>query len=76
MTDPVIDAAFPPLGPCGLCGSGLDQRHRMLDAIAGAVAAGEDEGVVADDYGTTVEVVRAVASSRPYWDEALAGDPR
>ena len=40
--DPALDAFLPPLGPCGVCGvPGLDQRHRVVDAIAEALAAGE-----------------------------------
>ena len=55
-----IDRWFPKLGPCGICGTpGLDQRHRRIDAIADAVAAGEGEEDVARDMEVPLEAVRA-----------------
>lgn len=42
---------WPKLGPCLMCGvPGVDQRHRIIDAIAERVATGDDERDVADDY--------------------------
>jgi uncharacterized protein (DUF433 family) len=56
-----IDAWFPRRGPCGFCGSaGVDARHRAIEAIAGAVLAGDTQEAVADDYGVPVEAVQAV----------------
>ena len=61
-TDPV-DAWFPPRGPCLVCAvPGVDQRHRVIEAIADAVKAdpGSDEDI-AQDYGVPVEAVTACA---------------
>lgn len=69
--DPALDAFFPRLGPCGICGvAGLDQRHRVVDAIAGRLAAGEDPGEVAADYGLSLDAVQAVAAWSARWPEA------
>ena len=46
----VLDLLGPYRGPCGLCGQSADARHRVADAIAGALIAGDDPGAVADDY--------------------------
>ena len=55
-----IDTWFPRRGPCGFCGSpGVDARHRAIEAIAGAVLAGDGEEDVADDYDVPVEAVHA-----------------
>lgn len=51
--DPALDE-WPQLGPtspCGLCGSGLPQRHRIVDAIAEHLEAGEDPEDIADEFG-------------------------
>lgn len=57
-----IDRWFPRLGPCGICGvPGVDQRHRVIEAIADAVNAGDGEEDVAADYGIPIEAVRACA---------------
>jgi hypothetical protein len=61
---PEIDAAVPYSGPCGLCG-GIEARHRVLDAIAERVRAGEPVADVAEDYGKTEAVVAAIAAC---WD--------
>ena len=37
-------------GPCLICGNCPDRRHRVADAIAGALSAGEDPALVAEDY--------------------------
>lgn len=66
--DPALDAFFPPIGPCGLCGvKGLDQRHRVIDAIAEQLAAGEGPDVVAADYGLAPEALDAVAAWAERW---------
>lgn len=55
-----VDRWFPRRGPCGICGvPGVDQRHRVIEAIADRVNAGEGEGEVAVDYDVPVEAVRA-----------------
>jgi hypothetical protein len=58
-TEPA-DRWFARLGPCLVCGvPGADQRHRVIEAIAGAVAAGDGEEDVAREYEVPVEAVRA-----------------
>jgi len=53
-----LDRWFPPLGPCLICGvPGVDQRHRVLDAITEQVAAGEAPEDVAEDMGVPLEAV-------------------
>jgi hypothetical protein len=68
--DPALDA-FPGFGPvsqCGLCGTpGLPQRHRVVDAIAGGLAAGEDEDVAAEEYGCSREAVDVVKEWMTRW---------
>ena len=55
-----VDRWFKRLGPCGVCGTpGADQRHRVIEAIAGAVNAGDGEEDVAADYNVPVEAVQA-----------------
>jgi len=48
------------LGPCAFCGH-PDAGHRVWDAIAERLEAGEPEHEVADDYGLTIPEVRALA---------------
>lgn len=55
-----VDRWFPRRGPCLVCQvPGADQRHRVIEAIADAVEAGDGEEDVARDYGVPVEAVRA-----------------
>jgi hypothetical protein len=69
--DPALNAHFPPVGPCGICGvPGLPQRHRVVDAIAGRLAAGENPGGVAEDYGVTPEAIEAVRAWMERWPGA------
>lgn len=70
--DPALDEWFPRLGPCGLCGTpGLDQRHRVVDAIAGRLAAGgEPCDVIAADYGVSDAAVMAVLLWAAKWPGA------
>lgn len=69
--DPALDAYFPRLGPCGICGTpGLDQRHRVVDAIAERLAAGEGPEEVAEDYGLTVGAAEAVLAWAARWPGA------
>jgi hypothetical protein len=57
--DPV-DRWFPARGQCQVCSvPGVDQRHRVIEAIADMVKAGDGEEDVAADYGVPVEAVRA-----------------
>jgi hypothetical protein len=66
--DPALDA-FPELGPvtpCAFC-THLPQRHRVVDAVAGRLPAGEDPGVIADDCGVPVDAVRAVSAWAAKW---------
>ena len=54
-----IDRWFPRRGQCQLCGvPGADQRHRVIEAIADAVNAGEGEEDLAFDYDVPIEAVR------------------
>jgi hypothetical protein len=69
--DPALDA-FPEFGPatvCGLC-SVLPQRHRIVDAIAGRLAAGEGPGALAEDYGLSATALRAVLTWMAKWPGA------
>jgi Holliday junction resolvase RusA-like endonuclease len=62
-----LDAHFPRRGPCLICGvPGEDARHRVVDAIADRVLAGDDEQSVADDHGVTVEAVHVAVADRLY----------
>lgn len=57
----LIDRHIPRRGQCGICGvPGMDARHRILDSIAGQVAAGDPIEAVAEDYDYPAEVVAAV----------------
>ena len=59
MTADPIDQWFPRRGPCQVCGTpGADQRHRRIEAVADAVAAGESEEDVAAYMEVPVEAVR------------------
>jgi len=51
-------------GKCGICG-GPDARHRVADAIAEQVRAGDSPESVADDFGVEVASVRFLAE---HWD--------
>lgn len=65
VTSPELLALIGPYrGPCGLCGD-PDARHRILDAVAELVRAGDDPAGVAEDYGLTVEAVEAIAAGAP-----------
>ena len=67
--DPALDE-WPQLGPvsaCGLCGSGLPQRHRIVDAIAGRLAGGEDHEDIAADYGLPMSAIQAIIEWDAKW---------
>lgn len=57
----LIDREMPHRGPCAICGSD-DARHRVLDAIAEHVRAGDPVSVMAQDFGVSAELVRRVAA--------------
>lgn len=53
-----LDLHFPRRGQCLLCGvPGVDQRHRVVDGIRERLCTGDDEEMVARDYGLSVEAV-------------------
>ena len=58
---PVVEKHFPPQGVCLLCGFG-DKRHRMFDAIADRIRAGESERSVIVDYRLPRSTVRAIVA--------------
>jgi len=69
--DTALDAWFSRTNPCGICGvPGMPQRHRVVDAIAGMLAAGENPQVVAEQYGVTAGAVRAVQAWAARWPGA------
>lgn len=51
----------PPAGPCGLCGL-PDKRHRVMEAVAENVRAGDGVAFVAEMYGVTEAAVRAAVA--------------
>lgn len=57
---PWVDDHLPYVGHCGTCGS-PDSRHRVLDAIASRLAAGENARSVADDYGYPTRFIGRIA---------------
>ena len=66
--DPVLGEHFGPATPCGVCGvAGMPQRHRMVDAIAGRLAAGEDLAEVAEDCLVPLAAVEAVSEWAKRW---------
>ncbi len=71
-SDPALDEAFPrhPVSICAFCGW-LPQRHRVVDSVAGMLAAGDDQGTVADELGLSAKQVAAVAEWAMRWQEAL-----
>jgi hypothetical protein len=69
--DPALDEFFPHHGPCLLCGvEGLGARHRVIDAIAGSLAAGDDPEALAMDYARPLEAMQAVAEWSERWPGA------
>lgn len=51
----------PPAGPCAFCGL-PDKRHRLLEAVAENVRAGDSIEAVAEDYVVSREAVRAAVA--------------
>jgi hypothetical protein len=71
-SDPALDAFFPRAGGCGLCGTpGLDQRHRVIDAIAEHLECGETPEDVAGEFGVSAEAAEAVAAWAARWPGVL-----
>lgn len=69
--DPSLDEWFPDPGPCGICGvPGLSQRHRVIDAIAGALEAGDTPDELAADYNLSEEAVLCVQAWCERWQGA------
>jgi hypothetical protein len=70
-SDPALDGHFPRLGSCMVCGTpGLDQRHRVIDAIAGQLAAGEFPEDVAAEFGVSCDAALAVWEWMLRWPRA------
>lgn len=51
----------PPAGPCVFCGL-PDKRHRLLEAVAENVRAGESVAFVAEANGVTEQAIRAAVA--------------
>lgn len=71
--DPALDAlaGLGPTSQCGVCGTpGLPQRHRIVDAIAGRLEAGEGEDDVAADYRLFPEVIEGLKDWMIKWPGA------
>jgi hypothetical protein len=73
--DPALDALWPHHGPCLLCGvEGLGARHRVIDAIAGWLAAVDDPADAVDElageYNRSPEAVKAVIAWMEKWPGA------
>jgi hypothetical protein len=70
-SDPVLDEVWSDTGPCGICGTpGLGARHRVVDAMADRMRAGESAGEVAEDYGVPVAAALAVEAWSRRWPGA------
>lgn len=57
----LIDEEMPHYGPCGICG-GSDARHRVLDAVAERVRAGDTPFLIAEDFGLSQYLVRRIGA--------------
>ena len=78
--DPELKRWFKPIGQCQVCGvPGLDQQHRIIDAIAGQLAApladpDDDQADwhedVAAEFGVSVAAVAAVQDWMAKWPGA------
>jgi hypothetical protein len=70
--DPALDGYFFYGSPtCGLCGTpGLPQRHRVVDSVAGMLAAGEDEDVIAEELDVRRQSVDVVKDWMERWPGA------
>lgn len=70
-----IDERIPYHGPCGFCG-GEDARHRMIDAIVGASAAGDTIEGLAENYELPEEFVRRLVEEFATRRVTRSGDGR
>ena len=69
--DPALDAFFPLLCSCGVCGvPGLPQRHRVVDSIAEQLAAGEITEEISAELDVTFEAIGAVREWMQRWPGA------
>jgi len=69
--DPALDKWFRMRNPCLICGvKGMPQRHRMVDAIAGHLEAGEYPEEIADELAVPEDAVKAVAAWAKRWPGA------
>ena len=59
-----VDEFMPFRGPCAICG-GPDARHREVDAMLGAVRAGDPISVVADAYERPYELLARLLEEYP-----------
>jgi hypothetical protein len=59
-----------PMSACLLCGSGLPQRHRIVDAIAGHLEAGEFPEEIADELSVPAAAVVSVREWMRRWPGA------
>ena len=69
--DPALDKWFRMRNPCLICGvKGMPQRHRMVDAIAGHLEAGEYPEEIAGELAVPEDAVKAVAAWAKRWPGA------
>lgn len=69
--DPLLDAVALPASPCGICGvPGLPQRHRVIDAIAGQLEAGEIWEEISGEMDVTMQAIDAVRAWMKRWPGA------
>ena len=69
--DPSLNEHFPQRNQCLVCGvPGLPQRHRMVNAVAGHLSAGEDAETIAGELDLTAAAVLAVGEWAERWPGA------
>jgi hypothetical protein len=70
-SDASLAAIFGLSNQCQLCGvPGLPQRHRVVDAIAGQLEAGECETDIMAELGVSLDAVMAVTAWASRWPGA------
>ena len=65
-SDPALDEFFPMRSPCGFC-TWLPQRHRVVEAVAGHLGAGETAEEISGELDVTHEAVGAVRDWMLRW---------